>query len=333
MISYDPSKDLGPNDHKSLSDICGALRQAQKIAISAHIRPDGDAIGSGLALMEMLTQMGKEVHFCNADQAPFPLTGLPFYERVETLLVYPEQFDLLILLEGASPCRCGQNGLENYFTINIDHHAASPMDATLNWVDARAAAVAELIYMLGKSLPIRFTRSMGFNLYAAILSDTGSFKYSNTTSRTLFIAADLVARCAFDPAEVTDLIFNSNPLEKVKMLQKVLATLQIHFAGQVATIIFRTSFLERLSLQEVETEDIVSIVRSIEGVNMTLFFKEIAAEQYRVSIRSRGSANAQLVAAHFSGGGHEHAAGYNYDGPLEQGIVEALNVISRQLNH
>ncbi len=331
MIDYDPFHELTDADQKILSRICDAIRQAEKIAISAHIRPDGDAIGSGLALLEMLRQMGKEVHFCNADQAPFPLSRLPYYETIEQRQVYPEQFDLLILLEGANSCRCGQDGLDRYFTINIDHHASSARDATLNWVDAHAAAVAELIYLLGRRLPIRMTESMGFNLYAAVIADTGSFKYSNTTARTLFIAADLVRRCGFDPATVSDLIFNSNPPEKIRMLQRVLSTLQIHQNGEVAVIHYRSDFMENLQLKDVDTEDVVAIVRSILGVNMTLFFKEVEPERFRVSIRSRGQANAQLIASRFGGGGHQHAAGYNHDGPLESGIQAALQVIAQHL--
>ncbi len=331
MISYNPLDELSESGKKSLKDICSALKQAEKIAISAHIRPDGDAIGSGLALMEMLRQLGKEVHFCNADQAPFPLTRLPYYESVEHRQVFPEQFDLLILLEGASTCRCGQESLDRYFTINIDHHATSSQNATLNWVDPQAAAVAELIYMLGKCLSIRFTSSMGFNLYAAVISDTGCFKYSNTTFRTLFIAADMVKSCGFDPTAVSDLIFNSNPLEKIKMLQQVLTTLEIHLDGQVATIFYRKSFMEKLQLKDVDTEDVVAIVRSIYGVNMTIFFKEMETDQFRVSIRSRGQANAQFVASRFEGGGHQHAAGFNFTGSIEQGIASVLDVIASHL--
>ncbi len=331
MIAYDPLKELPEKDRKVLTDICGALKQAEKIAVSAHIRPDGDAIGSGLALLEMLRQMGKDAHFCNADMAPFPMTHLPYYDSIENRQIYPEQFDLLILLEGATPCRCGQNGIENYFTINIDHHATSTQSATLNWVDPGAAAVAELIYMLGKQLSIRFTSSMGFNLFAAIISDTGSFKYSNTTFRTLFIAADLVKSCGFDPTTVTDLIFNSNPLEKIHMLQKVLSTLQIHLDGQVAIIHYLRSFMENLLIEDFDSEDVVAIVRSIYGVNMTLFFKEVEDRQFRVSIRSRGQANAQLIASHFDGGGHQHAAGYNFQGSLEQAMETALKTISIKL--
>lgn len=331
MISYNPLDELSGSDRKSLEEICSALKQAEKIAISAHVRPDGDAIGSGLALLEMLRQLGKEVHFCNADNAPFPLSRLPYYETVEHRQVFPEQFDLLILLEGATSCRCGQENLDRYFTINIDHHATSSREATLNWVDSQAAAVAELIYMLGKRLSIRFSPSMGFNLYAAIISDTGCFKYSNTTFRTLFIAADLVKSCGFDPAAVSDLIFNSNPLEKIRMLRQVLNTLQIHLDGQVATIFFRKSFMEKLQLKDVDTEDVVAIVRSIHGVNMTLFFKETDDGQLRVSIRSRGQANAQRVACEFGGGGHQHAAGYNFSGTVEQAVARSLEVIRKQL--
>jgi phosphoesterase RecJ-like protein len=331
MIRSNPVRELSEGDQKTLRDICGALRQAQKVAISAHIRPDGDAIGSGLALAEMLRQMGKEVHFCNADKAPAHLTRLPYYDTIELRQVFPEPFDLLILLEGATPCRNGQGCTDSYFTINIDHHVSSSQDATLNWVDPQAAAVAELIYMLGRALGIRFTPSMGFNLYAALISDTGCFKYSNTSARSLFIAADLISRCGFDPTAVSDLIFNANPLEKILLMQKVLSTLELHLQAEVATIFHRQDSREPLPLESLDTEDLVAVVRSIQSVNMTLFFKEVGPEEYRVSIRSRGRANARAVAACFGGGGHQHAAGYTFHGPIETGIGEALKAAAKHL--
>lgn len=331
MIRCSPLEDLSPQHRKVLGEINGALRQAQKVAISTHIRPDGDAIGSGLALAEMLQQMGKEVRFCNADKAPGHLTRLPHYEIIEQRQVFPEPFDLLILLEGAAPCRNGQACLDTYFTINIDHHVASSQEATLNWVDPQASAVAELIYMLGKSLHIRFTPSMGFNLYAAIISDTGSFKYSNTSARCFFIAADLISTCGFDPTEVSDLIFNSNPLEKILLMQRILATLELHHQGEVATIYHRKGPQESLGIESLDTEDVVAVVRSIHSVNMTFFFKEISSEEYRVSIRSRGLADARAVAAVFSGGGHQNAAGYTFYGPLQAAITAALAAAEKNL--
>lgn len=238
---------------------------------------------------------------------------------------------MVILIEGGTEERTGITHLDSYFTINIDHHATSAFISTINWVDPKAAAVGELIYELAKELAVPLTRDIGFNLYAAISSDTGSFKYSNTTTKSLQIAAQLVKQCHFQPVEVSELLFYSNHLEKVKMLQKVLATLELHLNGRIAIIDFKQDYLESLSLKDIETEDIISIARSIRGVDVTLFFKEIGEHYYRVSIRSRGHINSQLVAKMFNGGGHAHAAGFFYNGEIQAAKKKIIAAIQLQL--
>ncbi len=311
--------------------IAAKIRRARTIAISSHVRPDADSIGSGLALCLMLQQLGKRVCFCNTERAPHPINRLPAYDQVQYRQIYPEPFDLLILIEGCNEERTGQKHIERYFTINIDHHETNCRDADINWVVPQAAAVGQLIYELGKELDVRFTRDITFNLYAAIASDTGSFKYSNTTHQSLQIAADLARRGRFSPHEVVNLLFNSNPLEKIRMLTRVLGTLQLALDRRVAIIVFRRHFLKGLTLKDIETEDIIAIARSVDGVQVLLFFKEIADDYFRVSIRSRQNISAQQVAQAFDGGGHHHAAGFFYRGDLRRAKREILAILRRQL--
>jgi len=310
--------------------IAKLIYESKKIALSSHIRPDADSIGSGLALFLMLKQLGKEVSFCNIDNAPFPICSLPQYQVIEYRQIHPEPFDLLILIEGGTEERTLQKNIKEYFTVNIDHHATSTYDANLNWVVPEAAAVGELIYDLGMVLDIEFTRDIGFNLYASIASDTGSFKYSNTTYKSLYIASELVKKCHFSPGEVSNLLFNSNYYEKIQMTQKVLSTLELRLDNQVAIVEFQRKFLNTINLNDIETEDIISIVRSIMGVNVTLFFKEIDNDYFRISIRSKGNISSQKVAKAFDGGGHDHAAGFFYKGPIQTAKKDILAVIKEQ---
>ncbi|MGE5340470.1 MAG: DHH family phosphoesterase [Candidatus Omnitrophota bacterium] len=312
--------------------IIDTIEKAARIAITSHIRPDADSIGSGLALYFMLKQKGKDVHYFNIDRAPFPLTELPGFERIQYGQIYPQRFDIVILVEGGTEERTGMNRLDEYFTINIDHHATGCFNSNINWVIPTASAAAELVYDLAHEMGIQWTRDIGFNIYAAISSDTGSFKYSNTTAKSLRIAAELVKQCNFSPAEVSDILFYSNHLEKVHMIQKVLSTLELHLNNRVSIIFFKREFLSRLTLKDIETEDIISIARSIRGVEVTLFFKEIEDNHYRVSIRSRGEISSQTVAKVFKGGGHAHAAGFFYLGDLTRARTEILRVIQTQLN-
>jgi phosphoesterase RecJ-like protein len=311
--------------------IAEQIGRARTIAISSHVRPDADSIGSGLALRLMLEQLGKTTCYCNADRAPHPINRLPGYENIRIGQIYPEPFDLVILIEGGNEERTGQKNLKNYFSINIDHHAGSSDDADLNWVLPEAAAVGEMVYELGLELKVDFSRDIAFNLYAAIASDTGSFKYSNTTPASLAIASDLATRGGFPPCQVSNLLFNSNSHEKIRMLTRVLSTLELALDRRVAMIDFKRSFLDRLDLKDIETEDIIAIARSIDSVQVLMFFKEITDNYFRVSIRSRDNFSARQVARVFNGGGHHHAAGFFYRGGLAAAKKEILALVREQL--
>ncbi|HEX7503086.1 MAG TPA: bifunctional oligoribonuclease/PAP phosphatase NrnA [Acidobacteriota bacterium] len=311
--------------------IAERIRQARTVAISSHVRPDADSIGSGLALYLMLGQMGKEPFYFNTDRAPYPVSKLPGYENIRYGQIHPQPFDLVILIEGGSEERTGQKELKNYFCINIDHHATASGTAAIQWVVPGAAAVGELIYELGLELAVDFSRDIAFNLYAAIASDTGSFKYSNTTPGSLAVASDLARRGGFSPFEVSNLLFNSNPQEKIRMLTRVLSTLETALDERVAMIHFRRDFLSKLNLKDIETEDIIAIARSIDGVQVLLFFKEIADDYFRVSIRSRNDFSARRVAQAFQGDGHHHAAGFFYRGDLASAKREIVQRIAEQL--
>ena len=311
--------------------IAEKIRNSERIAISSHIRPDADCVGSGIALTLMLEQIGKEVSFRNADKASFPITEFPGFGLIEYRQISPDPFDLVILLEGGSEDRHGQKSLGSYFTVNIDHHSTSSTISNLNWVDPLASAVGELVFELGEELGVDFTKEIGFNLYAAIASDTGSFKYSNTTYRALRTASEIVRRSGIEPHSVSDLVFNSNPLEKITLLEKILSTLEFHGNGKMAFIYCRKDFLGKKKVDDYDTEDIISIFRSILGVKVVLFMKEIGEDYFRVSIRSKGEFNASSIAGLFNGGGHGHAAGFFYRGEFDEARNRITTVILEHL--
>lgn len=313
-------------------EVARMIDMSRKICICSHLMPDADSIGSGLALMMMLRELGKEVRYYNQDPAPFPINQLPGYSRIEYRDIYPEPFDMVILIEGGDEKRTGQQNLVEYFTTNIDHHSTSCRDSNLNWIQSDASAVGELIFELAEEMNISLSRDMGFNLYAAIISDTGSFRYSNTTDRTLHIASQIVQKSGIVPYEVSRLLFSSNRLEKIQLIQRVLSTLQIMMDGKVAVIEYRRDFLPDFDLRSVDTEDIIFMARSILGIRVTLFFKEVDSEKYRVSIRSKDPVNAQWIARKFNGGGHDHAAGFYYEGNLANGKNRILREVAKQLN-
>lgn len=306
------------------------IQESQRIAITSHLRPDGDSLCTSLALYFMGKQLRKEIAIINKDMTPFPFNNFPDTEKISIGQIYPRKFDLIILLECANVSRSGQENLDNYFKINIDHHHSNDYYANIDWVDPDASAVAEMIYSLIKKLSIRLTPQIANNLYCAIVSETGSFQFSNTGAQSFQMCYELVKSGA-NPIHISDLLFNINPPEKIKLLGQVLSTLQINKKGTIAVITMFKMFLDSLNLKQIETEDITTHARSIRGVQIVLFFKEMGKDTFRVSIRSKGTANAALIAEHFGGGGHLHAAGFTLSGKHEDLISEIPEKVEKLL--
>lgn len=295
--------------------------QSQRIVITSHLRPDGDSICTSLALYFMGKNLGKDMAIFNKDNTPFPFNLYPDINNIQIGQISPQKFDAVILLECANVSRSGQLDIDKYFKINMDHHFSNDFYADINWVDPQASAVAELAFKLGKKLDVKFTPKIANHLYCGIVSDTGSFQFSNTNADTFKSCYELVSLGA-TPIKVSERLFNNNPPEKIKLMGYVLSTLQMNETGDVAVITMFKEHLDDLRLKEIETEDITTLTRSIKGVKMVLFFKEMARDTFRVSIRSKGKSNAALVAEYFGGGGHRHAAGFTAIGQHEKLLQE-----------
>lgn len=293
------------------------IHESQRIAITSHLRPDGDSICTGLALYFMGKSLGKNVALINKDNTPVPFNNFPDIENITIGQIPPSNYDIVILLECANVSRSGQIHLDDAFKINIDHHHSNDYYADINWVDPDAAAVACLAYALGEKLGIEFSPKISNHLYCAIVSDTGSFQFSNTKAQSFEVSSKLIKHGA-NPIKISEMLFNNNSPEKIKLLGQVLSTLTMHGKGNIAIITMFKKNLEDLNLREIDTEDITTLARSIKDVEMVLFFKEMEKDTYRVSLRSKGNANSAMVAEHFGGGGHRHAAGFTASGNYEQ---------------
>jgi phosphoesterase RecJ-like protein len=297
------------------------ILRSRRVVITSHLRPDGDSICTSLALAGMIELLGKRVRIINHDPTPYPFHNMPEVKRIAIGQVPPKGTDLIILLECANVERSGMKELDRIFKINIDHHYSNDSYADINWIDPAASAVGEMAYFLGESMGIPFTAEIAGHLYCAIVSDTGCFQFSNTTARAFAVCHNLVQHGA-SPIRTTEFLFNTNSPEKIKLLGQVLSTLRINKQGNIATIGMRKSYLRALNLKEIDTEDITTLARSIKGVEMVLFFKEMDKDTFRVSIRSKGKANAAVIAESFDGGGHVHAAGFTVFGRYERLLEE-----------
>ncbi|MGZ5478001.1 MAG: DHH family phosphoesterase [Candidatus Aminicenantales bacterium] len=314
-------------DPRSL--IAERIKASRKIAVTSHLRPDGDSLCTARALSLLAGLLGKDAVITNRDPTPLPFSGFPDLAGIRVGQIQAGDYDTVVLLECADVSRSGQEGLDGAFKINIDHHHSNSPYADINWIDPEAPAVGEMVFDLAGSLGLRPTPEIAENLYCAIASDTGSFQFSNTTPRALAAATEL-ARLGADPTRVAEKLYYNNSPEKIRLLGCVLSTLTMNAKGTIAVISMFKRDTEALHLKEVDAEDMTTQARSIKGVEMVMFFKEMGPETFRVSLRSKGGANAARVAEHFGGGGHIHASGFTVYGPYERlirdipAIVEGL---------
>lgn len=304
------------------SDPVDAIRRkllaCRRVAITSHLRPDGDSICTSLALALLLKRLGKVAHVVTKDKVPFPFQLLSDTRLIRVGQIPPQGYDCVILLECADVGRSGQENLDGYFKINIDHHYSNFFYADINWVNPKAAAVGEMGFALAQRLKIPWTPRIANHLYCAIVSDTGSFQFSNTTAEALGVSAQLV-RLGASPITVSERLYSNYAPEKIRLLGHVLSTLTMNPRGDLAVITMFRRDLAPFNHNEVDTEDITTLARSIKGVQAVLFFKEMEAPHtFRVSIRSKGKAHAASIAEHFGGGGHAHAAGFTAVGDYER---------------
>jgi phosphoesterase RecJ-like protein len=315
----------------AIGQIKHKILESRRIAVLSHLRPDGDSICTSLSLHFMGKILGKEIDPYIKDRLPFPFNSFPDVDRIRIgEMPRDGAYDCVILLECANVSRSGQSHLEHHFKINIDHHHSNDLYADINWVDPEAPAVACMVFQLGEEMGIELTPRIATQLYSAIVSDTGSFQFSNTNAEAFKISHQLVNSGAV-PIQVTEMLYNNNPWEKVKLMGQVLSTLSMCQDGKIAVITMFRRFLDELNLREIDTEDITTLARSIKGAGMVLFFKEMQPDTFRVSVRSKASADAAAVAEHFGGGGHLHAAGFTVTGQYETLIRDIPAEVNRLL--
>ncbi|WP_346354282.1 bifunctional oligoribonuclease/PAP phosphatase NrnA [Azotosporobacter soli] len=308
-----------------LINIAACLQQCQVIAVTSHQQPDGDSLGSMLALYHQLAAMGKTVHMLLDDEVPAMYRFLPGWERIRRPL-FTDRVDALVVLDAGEWHRIGIVAQCSYDTaINIDHHLGNTIAAKLSAIDTSAAATGELVYHLIQSLvPGDKSAEIAVCLYTAIVTDCGFFRYANTSPAVLRIAATLVEWGA-RPKEIAENV-ETRTAASLAVLGKVLDTLEIYADGKIAFISVDQSLAGKVE----STEGFVNYPRAIEGVEIAALFKETEAGIIRVSLRSK-NADVNAVARAFSGGGHHRAAGCTVKGSLADAKAKVLAQAAAQL--
>jgi bifunctional oligoribonuclease and PAP phosphatase NrnA len=309
-----------------LSQVVQLIEQKQRFMITSHVRPDGDGLGSGLALYWMLRALNKDVDVVLRDRVPPAYEVLPGSELVIVRDGLSERYDAAFIIECSDVDRPGLEGLKDQFVVNIDHHSTTTPFGDINWIDSTAAAVGEMIYNLCKALGVEVTKEIAECVYTALLTDTGSFHFSNTTERTLKIASELVRR-GVEPARISQALFYSSSFSKIKLLGLVLSDIELDESGRIAWITMDRATMYQANACEEDADGIVNQALSIGDVEAVAFFKELSPGFYRISLRSKGKHNVAKVAEVFGGGGHRNAAGCRIEGDFEsvkQRILEGL---------
>src|SRR3954452_2182510 len=299
-----------------ITRIVDAIGSRQRFVLSSHSRPDGDSIGSQLAMAYALTALGKEVTLVNADLAPAPLQAFP---GVPDIRIAPEaigDFDAAIIMECGDLARTGVRGLERYFVINIDHHPGNTGYGAINWFDPQAAACGEMVFDLVRALGVALTVEIATHIYLAILTDTGSFHYSSISPRTFDISKQCL-EAGVDPVAVARNVYDSNNMGRLKLFGAVLSAMQIDQTGRIAIVYLDHDMARAAGGTYEDTEGLINLPLTVKEILAVVFFKQIEGDEYRVSMRSKGEIDIGAIAKEFGGGGHKNAAGCTVTGAVD----------------
>lgn len=316
----------------SYQEIGEIFERHESFVILSHVRPDGDAIGSQLALAFALEAAGKKVRVINEDGLPDNLRFLPGSCRVEQPPAEPVEAEVAIALDTAAKPRLGEHALhaasKAKLWVNIDHHKSNPAYGDVNLIDSSSPATGQILYKLIIALGLPMPAESRDSIYVAVSTDTGSFQYPSTTEETYLMAADLIRR-GLDVGRINSLTYDSHPFRRVELMRALLNTLELTGGGRVAHWELTMAVRESLGLKPEDSEGLIDIIRAIDGVIVALFFEELPDGKIRVSMRSKDPRiDASNVCGLFGGGGHALAAGIRMAGPMseaKQQVLEAVN--------
>lgn len=301
-----------------LSAVVDALGRSKNVILCGHVMPDGDCIGSVLALGRALKKMGKKVVLLSPDPVPEMYAFLPGASDIQINLTGQEEFDTFVVMDCSVPNRLGRykNLLDQAErVIVLDHHAGATVFGHIYLNESGYAATGELVYELLQMLPVVVDLKMAECLYVAMVTDTGSFSYDNTRLETHLIVAELL-RLGIQAAYINKLLYEEKPLISLKILGVALQTLNVSDCGKVAWMSVNRSTIKQMNASDEHVDGFINYPRMIKGVELALFFREMEEGKYKVSLRSKYFLDVNKLASRFGGGGHIRAAGCIMEGDL-----------------
>lgn len=319
-------------ERPQMAEAVAAIHGAGDIVLASHINPDGDTLGSMIALGLGLQSLGKRVTLLSADGVPANLRFLPGAELVQTQTTRRD-FDLAIGLDAGDLARVGISveALQSAPTlIDIDHHVTAGQFGQVRLLDSTAAATAEIVYDFLLSLGVALDLPIAVNLLCALLTDTGSFRYRNVTPRTMALGGEMI-RLGASPDPIAECVFENKPFAGQKLLGRALESLQRTPDGRIVWAhVTRADFTEFAATDEM-SEGIIGAIRAVQGNDVALFLREMPSGKLRVSLRSRDPIDVSKVAAEFGGGGHRLASGCTLDGPLVAAEALLVAAVTRHI--
>ena len=318
-----------------MKEIIKAINKHKKFLITAHINLEGDSLGSQLAMKELLKDLGKEALIVDSDAVPGQYKFLPKASEISNKIDKKIDFDAILVLDCPNLKRIGRvNDLlsKDKKIINIDHHVSNEKFGDVNWVDPSASSAGEMVYKLFKEMNVTLTKETALCLYIAILTDTGSFNYENTSGVTHEIAGELLGY-GLDPASVSESIYDRRSVSDIKFLALVLSTVKVNKEGDVAYLEITKDMLKKTGSDISTSEGFVNYARSIDKVRVAVIFKEDFSMPGKISVsfRSKGGIDVNKIAANFGGGGHAKASGCVIEGSLEEAEKKVLAKVEEEL--
>lgn len=299
-------------------EVASAIEDGERFLVTSHTNPDGDAVASVLAFGHILDAMGKQSVLYNPDRVPFNFNFLPGVGRIQA---EPGDgpYDVTLVLDSSGLDRLGPlpPEPERGMLVGVDHHLTTEPLGKLHYLDPAASSIGEMIDRIMAYLPVSLDHDIAACIYCSILTDTGSFRYSNTTPSALRVAAKMIEQ-GVSPWEMTKRVYESDPPERVRLLALVLQTLELGPAGRYGSIRINRAMLEESGATEDMTDSFINYPRGIKGVEVAIQFREQDDDRIKVSFRSTGSISVADIAESFGGGGHRNAAGCTLTGPFSE---------------
>lgn len=298
------------------AELLDIIRNGRRFVVASHQRPDGDAIGSAMAMALALRALGKDAMVVTDAIPPVFLQPFPGVAGIRITPEIDDAFDAALIMECSELSRTGVRGLERSPMMNIDHHPGNTLYGAVNWIDESAAACGEMTFTLIEALGVPLTPAMATHIYLAVLTDTGSFHFSHLSPRTYEIARRCVEAGA-DPQWIARTHYDSNSLSRVRIFGAVMNDMVIVDEGRVAMLAITRKTMADLNGTNDDLEGLINFPLTVKDIEAVAFFKETGDREWRVSLRSKGAVDIGAIARTFKGGGHTNAAGCSTTGDLD----------------